>query len=117
MQAARAFGGIVAAAGVALFFAMPVLIVYHGPYWTFSVFPSILMISAGLVLVNRGGGRVPEGKAPEEVQETGSQREEPSAPSGQGYGNGYCPGCGAPLSVGDVYCGVCGRRLRCPTGS
>ena len=26
----------------------------------------------------------------------------------------YCPNCGAPLSVRDTYCGVCGRRLRWP---
>ena len=29
-----------------------------------------------------------------------------------GSGEGYCPGCGAPLSPGDSFCGVCGRRLR-----
>ena len=28
-----------------------------------------------------------------------------------GTGNGYCPGCGSPLSIGDTFCGVCGKRL------
>lgn len=28
-----------------------------------------------------------------------------------GTGNGYCPGCGSPISEGDTFCGVCGRRF------
>ena len=32
-------------------------------------------------------------------------------PSDNGMSAGYCPYCGAPLSPGFVFCGVCGRRL------
>ena len=53
-------------------------------------------------------------RRPEDVQERQSphvQNETYKQPSDDGMSSGYCPYCGAPLSPGFLFCGVCGRRV------
>ncbi len=102
--------------GVVIFFAMPFVIIQYGPAGTGLVFVFTAVVAIGAVLFGRGNllmrpGFVPPPEFDVDTGMSGDIRPEPSSGSGQGY----CPGCGAPLSPGDSFCGVCGRRLRWPS--
>ena len=117
MTSVRVVGGIIVVVGFVLFISMPILVMSYSPYCALTVFFSILMIAVGSVLFKTGGGVTKQDFLTEQVFEVPSREDPHVVPSDSGYGNGYCPGCGSPLSHGDQYCGVCGRRLRCRTGS
>ena len=109
----KALGLILMILGMVVFFAMPFMIIYHGPVWTGLVFVFTFVVAAGAVLFGRGNvdsrpkwDQVPQQSAEPVVTDLPKPEPDP------GEGNGYCPNCGAPLSVTDTYCGVCGRRLR-----
>lgn len=116
MKAVRLLGGAIIGVGFVLFFSMPLLILSFSPYWALMTFPSTLMIAVGVVLFKNGSGMTEQDFLPEQVFEIPSQEYMGAIPSDSGNGSGYCPGCGSPLSYGDSFCGVCGRRLRCRTG-
>ena len=109
----KALGLILMILGMVVFLAMPFMIIYHGPVWTGLVFVFTSVMAAGAVLFGRGNvdsrsAAIPDPpKAAEQVV-----TDLPKPESDPGEGNGYCPNCGAPLSIKDTYCGVCGRRLR-----
>ena len=92
---------------VAVFFAIPFMIIYYGPVW----FVFVALMACGAVIVGRASIR----KLPDEFTE--ERHVEPEKPKGMepevmsGIGSGYCANCGSPLSPGDVFCGVCGKRL------
>ena len=97
---------------VAIFFAIPFMIINYGPVWSGLVFAFVALMACGAVLIGRANIR----RLPDEFKE--EERVEPERPIGMepevmsGIGCGYCSKCGSPLSPGDIYCGVCGRRLR-----
>ena len=73
----------------------------------------VMDADSGAVLFGRGNvdsrsTAIPDSPKAAEPVVTDLPKPEPDP----GEGNGYCPNCGAPLSVKDTYCGVCGRRLR-----
>lgn len=104
--------------GMVIFLAMPFVIIYYGPIGTGLVFVFTAVVAIGAVLFGRGNvqsrpGFVPP---PESDVDTGLKEDiKPEPDPGTGYG--YCPNCGAPLSAGDTFCGVCGRRLRWPSSA
>lgn len=99
--------------------------IVFGVFWTLMVmsapppvnyfFPlfGFLFIAIGVyrlyVEVRRSGRR-------QSGQQAQTPIEMPKPPSDDGMSAGYCPYCGAPLSPGFVFCGVCGRRLRWSPG-
>lgn len=96
---------------VAVFFAIPFMIIYYGPVWSGLVFVFVALMACGAVIIGRASIR----KLPDEFTE--ERHVEPEKPKGMepevmsGIGSGYCANCGSPLSPGDVFCGVCGKRL------
>ena len=75
------------------------------------VFVFVALMACGAVIVGRASIR----KLPDEFTE--ERHVEPEKPKGMepevmsGIGSGYCANCGSPLSPGDVFCSVCGKRL------
>ena len=75
------------------------------------VFVFVALMACGAVIVGRASIR----KLPDEFTE--ERHVETEKPKGMepevmsGIGSGYCANCGSPLSPGDVFCGVCGKRL------
>ena len=118
MASARRIAGIcMMAVGMSLFLAMPFFIIRYGPAFAGLVFVNILLVACGAVLFGRSdspGAPSAEPPAPvaerEPVRVADIPREmEPDVVSG--FGCGFCSNCGSPLSPGDTFCGVCGRRL------
>lgn len=111
----KALGLSLIVLGVVIFFAMPFVIIYYGPVGTGLVFVFTAVVAVGAVLFGRGNvqsrpGFVPPPEFDVDSGIRGDMRPEPDS----GMGEGYCPSCGAPLSPGDSFCGVCGKRLRWP---
>lgn len=77
--------------------------------YLFPIF-GVLFIAMGVYRLYRSI-REPS-QAPPVVQQQAPVCDDPQGhPSEGGMSAGYCPYCGAPLSPGFVFCGVCGRRI------
>ena len=103
----HAFGIGLLVFAFALFFFMVFAIVLWGPI-AISILAVVMgMFVSGALLASYGNSdsKIPEQTVPEENPFVN----EPKVRNGTG--NGYCPECGSPLSEGDTYCGVCGRKL------
>ena len=109
----KALGLSLMVLGFVIFIAMPFAIIWFGPVWTGLVFVFTAVVAVGAVLFGRGNAMSRPGfvPPPEFDVDTGIKGDIAPEPA-VGSGEGYCPGCGAPLSPGDSFCGVCGRRLR-----
>lgn len=109
----RVVGILMMVVGLIAFFGSAFAIAAFGPWAISLVFVGMGLVAFGSVLAFNIGAA----PAPQADDGPGAEPEpEEGMPDGpverQGFGCGYCPNCGAPLSAGDSFCGVCGRRVR-----
>lgn len=115
-RAKRVAGGVMLAVGFLLFMSMPFMIIAYGYPFIMIIPVAMILISIGVVLMSSTDHIV------QKPSFTRTEPVEPSEPPGEtfqddvpepysGFGFGYCPNCGSPLSAGDMFCGVCGKRL------
>ena len=111
---ARMLAGIlVMILGIALFFSSVMVIVRYGPLGIVMVFVGMFVMAGGAILLSRSGS-APVGPVASDMSAPMPEREAPLNMEPEvmtGIGSGYCANCGAPLSPGDTFCGVCGKRL------
>lgn len=103
----RPVGAVFLALAVMFFVVMVYGIVAWHPLYALTVFVWLGLAASGFLLIFRPPSRTVR---PKEVR---GAMDDPIVPETKdGFGEGYCPKCGAPLTEGDRFCGVCGRRLR-----
>ena len=108
MTGRKVLGILLMVAAFVVMFTIPWGIMAFGPFWAFSIFLFLILGAAGGILMAGGSGKAPVEKP---VGEPPARDEGIEPVDRGGFGAGYCPSCGSPIKDGDMFCGVCGRKL------